>query len=232
MLALAALTGVHRKGMLDQLITAGRAPIVPHQAGAGIDVDWQKFQRDPVAPRSSRSGRPISPSRRPSPRIVSGTSRSCAAFGRLGGKGKFGEEVEPIMKRWDTDWYEAIYEPRHNIEMEAQQQILKQVQEAGVKLPAGLGGGARPGSQVFLGWEKLFDISQQTGHAGGRVLPGPNDDANARALQQIAENTDRLLGVMGAGPPVAVGQAGRPRAAAPPAALPGPQAVIPGGGRP
>jgi hypothetical protein len=204
MLALTSLVGVQRKGLLQQMLDAGRAPIAPHVAGTGVDADFARFQRDPVgaemiAEREVELAEQAAFAKDRFSRV-----RMQAAFSRLGGKGRFGEGVDEIMKRSDWNLYEQMFGPRHQLELEAQKEIVKQAQAAGVALPQNFGFRGVRGRMTpsFEGWEKLFDVAQQTGAAGGRVLPGPNDAQNTANLQRIADNTERLLGrAPGAGGP-------------------------------
>jgi len=230
MLALTGLAGVERKGLLRPLINAGLAPVEPHVAGKGIDVEFGKAERDPAmadlfAQRETELAEQAEFAKNRF-RLIQGR----AAYSRLGGKGKFGETFEQSISKWDTDWYEAIWEPRRKIEMEAQRKIMDEATAAGVKLDPMLGRGARPGSQNFIGWEKLFDISEQTGAKGGRILPGINDADNARNLARIAENTDRLLGIPPVGQPVnpVIGQHVQAGRAPVPAPLPARPMGLPG----
>jgi len=202
MLAITGLAGVERKGLLRPLIAAAQAPLVAPGPGVGVGADWEQAKRDPVFANiiAEREADLAEQATFAKDRFRNVQAR--AAYARLGGKGKFGEALEPILGRTDFNLYEAIWEPRRDIEMEAQRQILDQAGKAGVKLPFDTGGGAT-GHPHFVGWERLFDIAQQTGAAGGRILPGPNDDANAANLKRIADNTDRLLGLGGPAPAVA-----------------------------
>jgi hypothetical protein len=218
MVALTSLVGVQRKGLLQPMIEAGRAPMGPHLPGTGQDIDWEKFQRDPVgaeivAERQQDLAEQAAFAKDRFQRV-----QARAAYGRLGGKAAFGVDVDEIMSRWDVDLREMIFANREKIELEAQRDIVKRASAQNVPLPNRFGLNAR-GNEYFVGWERLFEVSQQTAAAGGRALPGPNEAQNAANLQRIADNTERLLGRLSG-----VADAGAPGVGAP---LPSKAAPLP-----
>jgi hypothetical protein len=226
MLALTALAGVHKKGLLMPMIAAGTAPIGPIAPGEGIQAQFVEARRDPAMAELFAQRETDLAEAQVGAQGRFRDVQARMAFNRLGGKGKFGEDVKDILGRTDFDWYEAIWEPRHRVELEAQHKVLGDARAAGVKLDPRLGLGARPGSEVFLGWERLFGIFQQSQGKGGSPLFSPNDAANARNLQRIADNTDRLMGHPGAPPPVGIPTPIVLPPAVPPA-LPGPAGRAP-----
>jgi hypothetical protein len=216
MLALAALSGVKRSGMLDQLMAKGRAPVTAQAAGAGINAEWDKFGRDPVGAEIIAERQIDLAEQAAFAKDRFRNIQFRAAYGRMGGMAKFGYKPEEMMTWWNSDPREITSQSRELIEINAQREILAQARKSGVDLPDRLGVSPR-GAPHFLGWERLFDISQKTAERGGRVLPGPDSAVMDRNTKAIEDNTRALMGQPPA--PAPVGAAGQ-RQGAPPAALP------------
>jgi hypothetical protein len=241
MLALAALTGVERKGMLGQLMTLGRAPLTPHQPGTGLDVEWEAFKRDPVGAQIIARREAEIASRAEEGGVGEFRNLMMArAYAKLGGKEAFGDELETIQNRNPWHPYEIlggqlVPHSKAGLQLAAQQELVAEALRSGVDVGSLFPGCFNPRTQQleggFVGWEELFGLSQKTGERGGTILPGADPLTMGRNIQRIADGIDDLRGQKAGGPPNAVGAAG-PRAAGPPPALPGPQPVIAGGGRP
>ena len=137
------------------------------------------------------------------------------------------------MKRFEANPYELMWGAGRDVQMAAQREILAGARSKGIKVPQSRTGGFGQQAEVFLGWEKLFGIAQQTGAAGGRILPTPDAAAMDRNTAAIDKNTKALLGEL------PVGHAPAPVGAPAPAArlanvqvpLPIPNNIIPPGGR-
>jgi hypothetical protein len=150
------------------------------------------------------------------------------AYASLGGEAAFGKgnTLETVMGRSVINPYELVFRQRQQVELEAQRQIIAAARQQGVRTPEV---GTR-GDAIFLGWEKLFEIGQQTRAAGGTLAPETNPGKTNDLLTEIRDLMKLTVPEKG-GAPRPVGGPG-PAMGVPPAPLPGPRAVVPAGGRP